>query len=291
MHLAGPVGGRDKGCCPAASHSPGPAILPTVRLSHDGIRRLEAVADRAWPPAEVAPCDGWELRATGPRIGRRVNSVATTAHGALPLAERLSLAEDFYRQRGLAPTFKLTAASLPTGLDGALAAAGYRLDAPVSVRTRALPARLPTVPASLAAQPTAEWRRVNAAAGEHYGAAPRFFLELIARIRAPLCFATVEDQEETAAAGMAVAEEGWVGLFEIGTHPSHRRRGGGRQVVSALLAWGAEQGASRAYLQVMPANTPALALYRSLGFEEAYRYWYRVAPADGARRDPPAAGA
>ena len=257
----------------------------------DEILHLEAVADRAWPPAEVVPCDGWEMRATGPGIGRRVNSVAALADGLLPLGERLALAEGFYRRRGLAPTFKLTAASLPAGLDGALAAAGYRLDAPVSVRTRALPAPLPTLPARLAAHPSAEWRRVNAAAGEHYGAAPRVFLELIDRIRPPLCFATVEDREETAAAGMAVAAEGWVGLFEIGTHPSHRRRGAARQLVGALLAWGAEQGASRAYLQVMPANTPALALYQSLGFEETYRYWYRVAPADGVRRDPPAAGA
>ena len=28
----------------------------------------------------------------------------------------------------------------------------------------------------------------------------------------------------------------------------------------------------------MPENRPALALYEGLGFEEAYRYWYRVAP-------------
>ena len=92
----------------------------------DDIRRLESLADRAWPPAEVVPCDGWELRATGPGIGRRVNSVATTAAGALPLDERISLAEDFYRRRALAPTFKLTACSLPPDLDSALGALGYR---------------------------------------------------------------------------------------------------------------------------------------------------------------------
>ena len=248
-------------------------------LPHNEIRRLEALADRAWPAAEVEACDGWELRATGPGIGRRVNSVAPLADGALPLAERIARAEAFYRQRGLPPIFKLTAASLPVDLEEALAAAGYRVDAPVSVRTRALPLPPPSGPARLEEHPSEEWQRVHTAAGEHYGSAPQLFLDLVGRIRAPLAFALVDDGGETAAAGMAVVQQDWVNLFEIGTHPAHRRRGLARRVVAALAAWGARQGARRCYLQVMPENRPALALYEQLGFEEAYRYWYRVAPA------------
>lgn len=247
--------------------------------SHEEIRQLENLADRAWPAAEVEPCDGWELRATGPGIGRRVNSVAPLADGLLPLRQRIGRAEVFYRRRGLPPTFKLTDASLPAGLEGALEARGYRVDAPVSVRTRTLPLPEPNGPIRLEAQPSEEWRRVNAASGEHFGAAPRLFLELISRIRAPLVFAAAEEAGATAAVGLAVAQEGWLTLFEIGTHPAHRRRGFARRVVAALAAWGVEQGASRAYLQVIPENRPALALYEALGFEEAYRYWYRVGPA------------
>jgi ribosomal protein S18 acetylase RimI-like enzyme len=67
-----------------------------------------------------------------------------------------------------------------------------------------------------------------------------------------------------------------VGLFEIGTLPSRRRRGLATAVVERLLAWGERQGARAAYLQVMGVNAPARALYARLGFTEAYRYWYRV---------------
>ncbi len=39
---------------------------------------------------------------------------------------------------------------------------------------------------------------------------------------------------------------------------------------------GYDRGASHAYLQVVSSNAPAKALYRSLGFQIAYRCWFRV---------------
>jgi len=65
-------------------------------------------------------------------------------------------------------------------------------------------------------------------------------------------------------------------LFDIVTHPNFRNRGYGRQLVLDLLSWGKERGARIAYLQVMLDNAPALRLYSKVGFEEIYRYWYRI---------------
>ena len=39
---------------------------------------------------------------------------------------------------------------------------------------------------------------------------------------------------------------------------------------------GQRVSAREAYLQVIAANTPAIALYQTLGFTEAYRYHYRI---------------
>jgi GNAT superfamily N-acetyltransferase len=248
-----------------------------VLVDHSTIRLLEAVADRAWPPAQVCEHDGWELRATGPGIGRRVNSVAPTETGALPLQEKVRFAEAFYRARGLVPIIKLTEAAQPAGLDAFLAARGYAVDAPVIILTRAL-APGGAEPPRLPAAPDDRWLEANAAVPGHYGAAPQAFLALLGRIAPPRAFAAVEAGEEAAAVGMAVADGPWVGLFEIGTRPGWRRLGLASAVVRQLLAWGAVRGATGAYLQVMEDNAPARALYERLGFGEAYRYWYRVAP-------------
>lgn len=239
------------------------------------IRHLEATADRAWPPAEVRAHDGWELRAAGPGIGRRVNSVAPLDAGLLPLEPKVVAAEVFYRERGLPPTFKLTAAAQPDGLEDFLVGRGYRVDAPVTILTRSLEPSAGPIPC-LPVTPSQEWLAANAAVPSHYGAAPAAFLDLLGRIRRPLAFASVEHRGEVAAIGMAVADGAWVGLFEIGTLPRRRRRGLATATMEHLLAWGAGRGARAAYLQVMDANAPARALYSRLGFEEAYRYWYRV---------------
>jgi len=250
--------------------------MPPMPADPAAIRLLEAAADRAWPPAETLPHDGWLLAATGPGIGRRVNSAATLGDGNLSLEDKVAFVEAFYRARGLPAIFKLTPAARPAGLDGFLAQRGYGEDAPVLVMTRPLEA----VPASdapaLPASPSPEWLAANAAVPSHYQAAPEAFRRLLGRIRLPIGFALLHDEGTVGAIGMAVADGSRVGLFEVGTIPERRRRGLGAALVAALLAWGAGHGAGEAYLQVMEANAPARALYGRLGFEAAYRYWYRV---------------
>ena len=48
--------------------------------------------------------------------------------------------------------------------------------------------------------------------------------------------------------------------------------------MAALLEWGAELGATTAYLQVLGHNEPALALYGSMGFTTHHAYAYLTPP-------------
>ncbi len=80
------------------------------------------------------------------------------------------------------------------------------------------------------------------------------------------------------ASGVAACDGDWVGFRSIEVDPGHRRQGLGLAVMDALLEWGAEQGATTAYLQVLGHNEPALALYGGLGFTTHHAYRY-LAPA------------
>ena len=102
--------------------------------------------------------------------------------------------------------------------------------------------------------------------------------ELSAGSSPPAGFALAPSEGGPIAAGLAVSDGRWLGLFEINVAAAERRRGVGRRLSTTLLGWGAAAGAWRAYLQVVHDNHPAQALYRSLGFEPVYRYWYRRAP-------------
>ena len=84
------------------------------------------------------------------------------------------------------------------------------------------------------------------------------------------------------ATGLAILEDGHVGLFDVVTREGARRRGFARTIVAALLRWGWEQGARQSYLQVEEGNAPAIALYGQFGFTLAYRYWYRGRPGETA---------
>lgn len=82
------------------------------------------------------------------------------------------------------------------------------------------------------------------------------------------------------ASGVAAYDRDWVGFRSIEVSPGHRRNGLGLAVMAALLEWGAEQGATTAYLQVLGDNAPALALYDGLGFRTHHAYRY-LAPSRG----------
>lgn len=80
------------------------------------------------------------------------------------------------------------------------------------------------------------------------------------------------------ARGVAAYAEDWVGVRSIEVDPAHRRQGLALAVMAALLAWGAERGATTAYLQVLGENAEAIGLYESLGFGTHHTYRYLAQP-------------
>lgn len=244
---------------------------------------LESRLVNAWPAFEIELAEGWLLRfAEG--YSKRANAATPVAPGAEldPALVDAMLAS--FAARGIEPCFRLTGVE-HEGADAVLAERGLVPSDPSVCLLAPLADDLVRHPSvRFEAAPKPAWIAAAAAA---YGGdrANRDILGRIVRhIRQPAAFATLDLDGHDAAWGLAVAERGFAGLYDIVVAPDLRGLGLGRRLVTSLMAWGREAGAACAYLQMREANGVAAGLYGSLGFDTAYRYRHRVRP--GRERGP-----
>jgi GNAT superfamily N-acetyltransferase len=100
-------------------------------------------------------------------------------------------------------------------------------------------------------------------------------------------FATVRDVRDVVLArGRGAFHGDWVGVSALWTDPAHRSAGLSSAVLQSLVSWGAERGATTAYLQVVEANEHARHIYEARGFEVHHRYAYLVDDGGSAGAQP-----
>ena len=131
-------------------------------------------------------------------------------------------------------------------------------------------------PMSLELLPLGDWLSVYSTLSGMPDSAKTLHGAILRGMPQTCAYAVVGEPDRPLACGLGVLEQDLLGLFDVVTSPSARRQGYGRALVTGLLAWGRQQGAAMAYLQMVRDNDPARALYDSLGFSRLYDYWYRV---------------
>jgi ribosomal protein S18 acetylase RimI-like enzyme len=245
-------------------------------MSTDPRRLEELTLNSSAPPGQLL-YDGWLLRFS-PGKAKRARSVNALYASQRPFGEKVDHCEALYAQRELPAIFRVSEHTEP-GLDDFLASRGYGAFDPTDVRLATIdPARLAGPP--VATPRLEEWFDM---VGDLRGSPVAHRTAHLARVAAlPLAMhaAAILEDGVPLATGLAVLEDGHVGLFDVATREGARRRGLGRAIVAALLRWGHGQGAANAYLQVDAGNAPAIAMYEAFGFARAYGYWYRGRPGE-----------
>lgn len=252
----------------------------------DLVAALESRLVNAWPAFEVEVAEGWLLRfAEG--YSSRANAAAAIVPGAGLDEGLVRHILGAFELRGVPACFRLTGLEAPEA-DGVLDACGLVSFKPSLVLAAELDGTLARDPGvRIEPAPKPAWIAAAAAAQDADKQDAAVLGRIVRLIRRPAGFATLSLDGQPAAWGFAVHERGWVGLYDIVVAPDLRGLGLGRRLVSTLMAWGREEGASRAYLQMREGNEVAHALYRSLGFDFAHRYTHRVVPGEARRERGP----
>ena len=235
---------------------PRPSVRHRVPAREAQLHGLSLFAD-----LETSPLGDWVLRHSPTATARRANSVLAFGPSGSADDDAYEAVVAFYDATGARPI----AAVLPDSAEAALfLARGW-------------------VPESGDADTVFQVTAAALAARALRGVVPPE-VEVVVEYVDGQAVAHVVESGTQVASGIAAFDRDWVGFRSVTVNPEHRRRGLGLAVMDALLDWGAERGATTAYIQVLGDNAPALALYERLGFREHHRYRYLaralVSPAD-----------
>ncbi|PVG81598.1 hypothetical protein DDE18_16470 [Nocardioides gansuensis] len=243
----------------------GKPVPPRPSVRHRvGAREAHLHGHAMWADLSTEPLGEWVLRTSATATARRANSVL--AVGDPGVADPVERVTEFYTAHGRRPV-----ACVVAGEPEPFTAAGWIVEPGSDTLFQ-----LAAVSRALRACHTVRLQRPESPATVP-GAVPPCYVEDGPRVEVVL-----EQGGMRTASGRGALDGDWIGLAGIEVDPAHRRRGLAIRVVGALLEWGAERGASTAYLQVHEDNAPAIALYERLGFTTHHAYRYLAAPPPSA---------
>lgn len=242
--------------------------------------RVEEACLNAWPALQEVHYDGWLLRLADGKT-RRTNSVNVLRASSRPFAQKIAYCEEFYRQHGLPPHFRILS-NATDGLDGILENMGYAAVDETATLHLTFDERAPLASQTgtelIEAAPSQEWVDARLEIMGETGRARIKLEKILHQLSLPAVFAAVRGEEGTIhAVAKGAIHDGIVCLNLVATRNDQRRKGLSERCVTSILGWAHDKGASGACLQVVANNAPAINLYRKLGFDrELYRYHYRL---------------
>ena len=241
------------------------------------ISNIEELSMSAWPALQTKLYDGWVLRfADG--YTKRSNSINPIYDSTISLHIKLDFCEKEYEQAKLPIVYKLTPDSQPRDIDEELDKRGYITIDETSVRVLEMDhyyqAKVEGIHIETEFSDTWIKGFINCS-----GINERDQMtanKMLSNIIGEVVCVSKRVREKVIGCGFGVIERDYIGIFDIIVDKSYRGNGYGKNIMYSILNTAAEKGVKTAYLQVVVGNKPAENLYKDLGFQEEYKYWYRV---------------
>ncbi len=235
------------------------------------VGKLERCLLHVWPSVETEMHGAWALRfAHG--YSARANSASALSPDAMIDDALLLRTKAFFDRHKLSAQFRISPLA-QSGSINVLRSAGYAFKDEAVTMT----AQLSGVEAhpAVAIAPIADEAWLGGVAGLNEDVSkrqPDHLKSITSRMKPPTAFACVAHDGSTVGYAVCTIHDGWAELGSVIVAPEARGNGFGRALVTSLLHWAGTNGAANAFLQVDVENAVAIALYRSLGFADCYRY-------------------
>ncbi len=238
----------------------------------DPTEMLELSCANAWRPVVEDRIGNWRLRAAGGFTGR-ANSALAIGDPGVAMAQALDRVCEFAHSQRIPPVVQAVAGG---PVERSVAAAGWRPHTGhagghlVSVQVGPLGDGGGGADVSVLAEPVPGWWELTAGTARPTPA-QRHVLGT-----GEIGYGLAGAAEAPRGAVRAAVVGDLLHVARLAVEPEHRRRGLARALMAVCGPWAAARGAASCVLQVAVDNTPALALYRALGFREHHRYRYWV---------------
>jgi N-acetylglutamate synthase len=235
------------------------------------VEKLERTLLHVWPSGETEMHGPWALRfAHG--YSARANSASALSQEAAIDEKLLHRTKIFFDEHKLPAQFRISPLAQAASVN-VLQSAGYAFKDEAITMTVTLSGY--DVHPSVTIAPVADdtWLLgVTALNADKSKRRPDHLKSITDRMKPPVAFATTAHGGKNVGYAICAIHDGWAELGSIIVSPEARGNGLGRALVNSLLHWAATNGAANAFLQVDVENALAIALYRSLGFVDCYRY-------------------
>jgi len=235
---------------------------------------IEYAGFRSWPAFEESECDGVVLRFSHGHT-KRANSANILTHQEDDYATLVGGCEKYFEKKGLPCIFRLPSYCNNQQLDTYLEDSGYRMIDRSLILYRSLKeASFDSHP--LVTKNSREWMKTYCEIRDFDMSEHEAHLEILERIQDKVLMAVLVVNGIEVACGIGVISGDYFGLFDVVTKESMRNMGYGTKILNGMLSWAKISGAKKAYLQVVSDNHLAISLYKKMGYQTCYEYWYRI---------------
>ena len=198
------------------------------------VRALEERCFNAWPTLRTQLVDGWIFRLADGHT-RRANSASPLHVSSLSATTLSDVVQRTFQAAGLPPVIRITPLA-PVALGRELAALGWQEDDPsLGLYAAQISGAAAQAGLLLEHAVTAEWIGEAMRAYGHGEAGAQALRRMLDNASLPTVYATLQHKGRAIGWGMAAAERGMVGIYDLVIDPAKRGQGFARKLVAGLL--------------------------------------------------------